>query len=356
MRAFALIVLVALAAGGVLFATGAFDAKEPGELEPGVGPAGAGDGSGANPTDRTGTGALAGAGPKDRPDIKPRRLTKPRTVLVVAPNPEPWNQTVLMAAGDVPVLRYAVWYTERHANMAGAEGPGAGEARGVDKLAGPPPGDWLDANDIDAVLLDRIDPDALPDSFWPRLADRVRDGTTGLWVRMGPPGMQGADAATVHPLVAHPIVGDLLPIGEAVPFQGQPLPGVFPQGLSPEVTDSGARHLASRLVAWPRWSRSWWQQLVLGEHAWRVEFAYPVEGVAAGAEVLLQGTDGRGAKVPMLVASSGGQRVLWQAFFDFGRPAQMDRKSQAHLIAWMTHAVAWLAGEPLDDPREEGGN
>ena len=356
MRAFALIVLVALAALGVLFATGAFDAKPPVDNEPGVGPAGGGDGTGGA-TSGTGEGSsLAGIAPKDRPDIGPRRLTTSRSMLVVAPNPEPWNQTVIMAAGDVPVLRYAVWYTDRHANMAGAEGTGAGEARGLDKLAGPPDGDWLDANDIDVVWLDRIDPDALPDSFWPQLADRVRAGKTGLWVRMGPPGMKGTEALTVHPLLAHPVVGPLLPVGEAVPFQGQPLPGVFPKTLAPEVTDVGAKHLASRLVEWPRWSRSWWQQLVLGEHGWRLEFAYHVEGVGDGADVLLQVVDGRGTKIPVLVASTGGPRVLWQAFFDFGRPAQMDRKSQAHTIAWMTQAIAWLAGEPLADPKDEGGN
>ena len=65
MRAFALIVLVALAALGVLFATGAFDAKPPVDNEPGVGPAGGGDGTGGA-TSGTGEGSsLAGIAPKD---------------------------------------------------------------------------------------------------------------------------------------------------------------------------------------------------------------------------------------------------------------------------------------------------
>ncbi len=347
MRIAALLILAALAVLGFLFLLGIFDQKAVIDTEPGVGPAG-GDASSAG---GDGTGALAGSGPREEPPIEVRRMAETRSLLVVAPNPEPWNQTLLMAADDVPSLRYATWYTDRAENTAPTPGPGAGVARGLDAPSSAPDGAWLGSNAIDIVWLDRIDPNALPAAFWDALATRVREGRTGLWLRMGPP-----PSSSVHPLLTHPVLAPLLPIGKPVPFEGEPLPGVFPKGLPPKVTDAGVRHAASRLVPWPRWSRHWWDRLVVGDKGFRVEFVYPIDGVASGAETLLQAIDGRGKALPLLVASTGSARVLWQAWFDFDRPSQLDRRGQAHTIAWMTHALAWLAGEgdapPATPPSE----
>jgi hypothetical protein len=355
MRIPALLILAALAVLGVLFAMGVFDGTPTPDATPGLGPAGtSGDGD-ATPAGTT-PGGLAGSGPSTAPEIEPVGFKNERAMLFVSPRPNSWSLSLVGYAGDIGGLKYATWYTDRWSNADGGEGPGSNEVRGLDKLGSPPDDNWLNDNDIAIVWLDQIDPNALPESFWSRLAARVADGRTGVWVRMGVPPMSGPTAASVHPLMTHPVLASLLPVGDPTPFEGEPLPGVYKPERALEPTEAGLRHRASRLVPWPRWSRHWWKAVSTGSHPWHVAMTYPVGRIQPGAEVLLEVQDGPGRRRPALVASGpGNERVLWQAFFDFGQPAYRRSDSVARMSAWFSQVAAWLAGE-ADTPPSEGGN
>lgn len=357
MRIPALLLLAAIAVLGGLYAFGVFDGPTSTDPVVGVGPTGGTPTSGTD--DATGPGGLAGTGPTTAPPIESRELTAQRALLLVAPRVESWNESVRQAAVDIAALTYATWYTERWSNAADGEGPGSGAVRGLDPLGGPPDGNWLDDHDIAGVFLDRIDPNALPASFWDRLATRVADGRTGLWVRMDVPPASGGTSATVHPLLTHPVLAGLLPVADPTPFEGEPLPGVLKPGVPPKPTEAGLRHPASRLVGWPRWSRHWWNVIGEGVPPALVGFCYPVGRVESGAEVLLEVADGRNRMRPALVASPPGDaRVLWQGWYDFTYEPWRERNAAARLGAWMTQALAWVVGEPepsADAPKDGDG-
>jgi hypothetical protein len=260
----------------------------------------------------------------------------PVTVLVLARRARSFEQLLKMTLDGTERLSYATWY----------EDTGSGEARGLPALSAPPTAKWLEEKDVKVVLLDQLDPDALPMPFWEAVAERVRRGVTGLLFHAGWPYGASNEAQTAVPALSHPVLGPLLPVERADELVGDPVPGAFAEPRPLRITRSGRQHPASRLVDDPDTSGDLWVRAAEGPHGWRTRFVYPVRQTRAGAEVLVE-VPAAGAEAWPAVVASDSPRVLWVGIEDLEHDAYRDAVSQGRFSTLMNHWVLWLAGQTL---------
>ena len=240
-RALIVIVVLAVVAGGVLFATGAFDK-----------PSEDGGTQGTKPTpdkpppsngDDGEGGELKGAGGVDKPIQPPahKSLAGQASVLLVARLPDSWNTLLVNVFKKTANLEYRTWYTD---GPQGEDTTGgrAGDGRGLSELKERPTAAWLKDNDVKALYVDRIDPALFPEDFWTTVADRVERGVMGLYFRPGYPTGAKGEVMTKHPVFDHEPLMALLPVAKADELKGTPTPGIFAKGVPFAPTAEGGSH------------------------------------------------------------------------------------------------------------------
>jgi len=319
-----LVLLVALAA--ILFALGVFGAPAPA-------PEGGGAHGPTAPAVPGEAGVLAAPAPKARPAPKAFPLAEDVHVLLLAGVPQ-----------RIPLFLAEQWAANDHIHVH-SWAPGV-EAENVPPpsvlpgaLDAPPSAGTLRDLDVRVPVVHDIDPAVLDASFWTDVAERVHGGHLGLLVQ---PGIANGAA-----MLAHPVLGGLVPVAKAKKLEGSPLPGVFGHLVPFTVTEAGTHHPASRLVPWPTWSKRIWTWNATGDFPWGTSFCYPVSQVADGATILLGTNPAHGKAWPALVAGSAdGGRVLWLGAWELG--SRKAYGQPAVLEGWsvlVDNWVAWLSGQ-----------
>jgi hypothetical protein len=277
--------------------------------------------------------------PKLPPDVHPAmtQIAKPANALLVARFRTSWPALMEMGLRGMRKLSYRTWYME-------GEGQPSSTGRGMAKLTDKPTGDYLDEQNVAALVLDAVDPNVFPMSFWEVVARRVHAGTMGLWFRPGPPIGEGDVAPIRHPALTHPILKDLLPIARTAEFQGDPVPGSYSVPQLLHVTDAGTRHPATRLVDDPASSAKVWQLGTMEKDTFATSFCYPVLEVKPGAQTLVvvqAATD-----VPAIVVSSPKVgRVLWMGNVDYGQKTYYNEKTDALQKIAFNQQLVWILGQ-----------
>lgn len=278
------------------------------------------------------------------PDAKPEalQLERPSRVLFIGKHQGSWPMLMISVFQHVRALEYRTWFTQDIRTRKGVPGDG----RGMTALTALPTGAYLDDNDVEALFLDVVDPNALPKSFWDVVTERVQSGRMGLYLRPSQLISEGGVAVSQHPALSHPALRALLPVARAASIEGSPLPGVFPQGAPLSVTEAGRRHPATRLVANEKASGNTWAAASTGEGAFDTKFCYPVIELAAGAQTLVQAE--AATPIPAVVATAdvqGRPRVLWMGNNDFGQRTYFVRAKDEIQKTLANHWVVWLVGQ-----------
>ena len=324
----------------VLFALGVFDpASTPTREAPAVT-------DGGSPTADGGDPALVAGRevPTEEPELHVRKLEAAVNVLVLSKRPTSWSVFLQGAIEDSREVQYATWYTDSADAQDPDAPPGPGRNRGIELTAAPTAAD-LKRLDIEIVVLDAIDPNALPGDFWDLVAENVATGGMGLWVLPGWPIGAGGEAQTAHPVLSHPTLKPLLPVAAGEPLQGTPVPGTFSEGAKMALTDAGARHPATRFTPYPKWAYHFWGRRSEGEHAWKPKFCYPIKELAAGAVSLVDVMPTPVDRRPAIVVSDKGVgRVLWQGNFDFGHRAYFSATATKPIGVLVNRILIWLSG------------
>ena len=278
------------------------------------------------------------------------KLKTEAAAVLVGHNNDQWTASILQAMQSMKDLKYASWFYELTPRGGlDAPGPGPGEFRGLPGLESRPDANYLEDNDIRVLFLDTLDPNLLGTKFWDVVAQRVRSGRMGLYVRPNfPKGMTRNDAApTVHPVLTHPVVKDLIPVTKAKELRGTPLPGSYGQNLQTLVaTDAGVTHPATRLVPDAEASRNIWNAAKMGKGAISTVFVYPVETPRTGEQILIDMDNGDFPAV--IVAKSPDMRVLWMGNGDFSTDLHFEREKAKFQYMLLTHWITWLVGQADD--------
>ena len=299
MRTLLIILVLALAVVGVLFALGFFDeeveAPTPGGLPTGP----------STPVEEE-SALLTGASPAEEPDIEELPLIDPLQVLMLAGVPERLNLFLARSMATHPKIDVHTWAPTLNL----PEVPPPSTLPGA--LQGPPTDSIFRDEDIDVLIVHDFDPALLDDAFWRAVDERVRSGRLGLYVQ---PGMKHGAA-----MLDHPILSALLPVAEVAPLEGTPVPGVFGRLVPFEVTEEGETHPATKLVPWPRWSKTLWAARTTGEFPWGTSFSYPVTALRDGALVLLKSQPPRQPdSIPsFIVGAADGGRVIFNGAWELG--------------------------------------
>ncbi len=341
------IALVVVVAAGLVLA-GVFDADSTDAPPPAEGA----NGNGATATD--GAGGLdpspVGPGvPQKRPALTALTLPKGSKVLVIGAVPNTADQFMMKVLGGVVGTAYHGWYlnpsTATPLNMN----------NGLPPLTSVPTALTLSEHDHDVVVISNVNALDLSDDFWDALASRVKAGQTHVLWRAWPP-YPGGDAdtpAVEHPWLTHPVIAGMLPVKDIIPLRGvtddsgnTTVPGQLGSKGQPFLlTSAGETHMASRLVAWPEWSRVWWDELGTGKGSLRTQFCVPVTELVEGATTLLAIDNKSANDFPVLVAGSVGDgRVLWLGTRELSWEAYYDRTKEARLGVVIQNMLAWLAG------------
>jgi len=334
----AIILLVALVvAGGAYYVMQQHEADTPEQLngDHEKSPSKKSDGdAGLNP--------LKGKDALPAPDPVVKDLKSPAQALMIGTHQDPWNQLVLMAFGSLKELSYRSWFV----HDPSGEGSGvAGPARGMTELKDKPTASYLDAEDVTLLVLDNLDPNALPMDFWSTVRERVESGRMGLFVRPGYPATPEGQGLSVHPLLSHPIVKDLLPVKTAMLLSGTPIPGVYAEPQTLRATKAGNEHPATRLISVPEVSVKVWSGATTGDGGFATKFCYPVEETKDGTEVLVQCE--AAATLPAVIATpaTSRSRVLWMGSVDFGWRTYYVREKDALQKILLNHMIVWLLGQ-----------
>jgi hypothetical protein len=294
------------------------------------------------PTNNAGA-TLKAPPPSEIPEMTLLELEDGARLLMIARIRETWTATIEQTLHRMSNLDYRIWYTVSNAG-GGAGGPGAGEGRGLPELKQPPTADYLESNDIQALVFDEADPNEFPLAFWNAVAERVRSGQMGLYVRPGVPFDARGQTRAVHPMLEHPVLKDLLPVASAYEIKGNPLPGNFPEKQPLAPTDAGFKHPATRLVPVEQGSRNVWHAAGVGEGSIGSQFCYPAKDLQSGAVVLLNMQ--AGVDLPAVIVSGAPTRVLWMGNIDFGdRKTHFNRDKDAVQRTLLNHWWVWLLGQ-----------
>jgi hypothetical protein len=328
---------------GVLLAVTAGVLLLPGLLGGGESPSGEGGDrppSGDGPTlTRPEDETLQGTPPPvEQPEPQRLRLAGPMRVLLLADRPGSWNVFHAAALRTEPMIEVVAWVSDPR---------GGAQLGSAPPLGSTPTAAWFEQQDFQLLVVAQLDPRALEPAFWEAVAGRVRAGSLGLWVQPGLPlPMPGSSEQPVmHPLLEQPALATVLPVASAKPIQGSPLPGVFAKNAPFAVTSTGEKHLASRMVYWPEWSRRIWQLGVSGAEPWGSMFCYPVETLKEGSVVLVEARPPTGSPIPVYVIGPPSLgRVLWFGAQDFGHRTYYDPKAGTQWQALLRNAAIWLAG------------
>lgn len=341
MRIVLVVLLLLLATAAVLLGPGLLrNTPEPtadGTSRPDQ-PSGEKDPALARAPDTTGPGAV----PQEEPAPEVFRLERPLKVLVLMGNStQRWPRVIEMALRADPQFVVSGWAAS---SRAGTPPFGNGD---------PPPGglppsaSWFEAMGFDVLAVCDADPALLEPAFWEAVARRVKAGTLGLWAQPGipTPVTAGAAAPDVHPMLASPALAPLMPVAQATPVRGTPVPGVHPGGAVFQATPDGEKHPASRIVYWPEWSRRVWQMGAAASPPWGTQFCYPVETLVPGSVVLVEAVPPRGSPVPMYVQGPpAAGRVLWFGAQQLADDTLRDGRQSQKWYALLHNAVVWLAG------------
>lgn len=271
-------------------------------------------------------------------------LERPARVLFIGKHQGSWPMLVIGALQQFRDLDYRTWFT----SDIKTQQPVAGDGRGMAALTDTPTGAYLDDQDVDALFLDVVDPNAFPKSFWDVVKNRVSSGRMGLYMRPAYLVGEGGVALSQHPALSHPTLSGLLPIASGASIEGSPLPGVFPKGVSLAITASGKKHPATRLVENDIASGNLWQAATSGEGALSTKFCYPVIDLAPGAQVLVEAE--AATTLPAIVATPDGEgrpRVLWMGNADFGQRAYFVRGKDEFQKLLVNHWIVWLVGQAV---------
>lgn len=276
--------------------------------------------------------------PEVMPPLEALSVSEPLRVLLLAGYAERLPATLAQHWGNHPAIEVTAWVQGAGAEGAGSGSPEATALRNVTVLdAMPVPAD-LPALEIDVLALHGLDASALGDAFWDEVDMRVRDGRMGLLVMPGRPEGQG--------LFDQPTLRALLPVAKVSRMEGDPIPGVLGAFRPYEVTDDGVSHPASRLVAFPEWSRTFWRARAEDEFPWGTAHTWPVDETAEASATLLRVVPPRGDPLPVLIAGQAGSgRVLFFGGFallprlGYGRPAVMQ-----DIQTWLRNMLIWTAG------------
>ena len=345
MRALIVFLALVLVLGGGLWLAGVFEPAPidgPGGVEPTGGP-----GSDQPTNDTGGELATVDTSPDALPDLEETAFPKGTRVLVLARRKLPENLFTLQILGAPDEVSYQSWFLNAGADTA------AGKARGLDQLTTMPTAEHLEDADITLLVLDNVDPNDMPETFWEQVKERVGLGAMGLLVQAYPPYSPADPAAKVHPLLTHPVTKTFIPVAEALPLEGAPneagnmkIPGVFAGTPRPlVVTEDGQRHPAVRLVRWPKWNREWWGVLGSGDARIATPFCYPVTKTEAGSQVLLGALPKEGDALPaIIVGPENVGRVIWAGVPQLGWKFHYDNLSKKNVGTLLHNVLAWLAG------------
>jgi hypothetical protein len=330
-----LVVILAVAAGVYLLLDRSDPVEEPTD----------GNGNEAPPPPDDGDAGLMTA-PRGGPPPEPKvmQLKTPAALLMVAGARDVWTATLELTFDGIKDLEYATWYLRDVQNPDRTEGV-AGAERGLSPLTARPTAEWLETERIRVLVLDQVDPHALSSSFWEAVAERVRSGRLGLYVRPGFPVNEVGMAQSVHPVLTHDTLKELLPVLESTPIEGPKLAGSFKTKQDLVVTAEGTRHPATRLVEDDeKASLDLWRLAGQGKGSWGTTFCYPVQSVRPGARVLANVE--AATSIPALIVSGGPARVLWQGNIDFGgRQTHFTPEKDKVRKILLTHFWVWLAGQ-----------
>ena len=290
-----------------------------------------------------GTG-LAGAGDNVGPDALPelKKVDGNARVLLLAKHQGTWPMLMITSLQQMRELEYRTWFVE-DINEGGGK---AGDGRGMAELKAMPDAQYLLDHDVQAIFLDTVDPNAFPEGFWKVVAERVKDGKTGLYVRPSFLVGDGGEGVSEHPMLTHPVLKELLPIDKAALMQGTPLPGVYPEARALTVTADGKKHPATMLVNNEVASGKAWARTATGKGAYATKFCYPVTELKPGAKVLVEVS--AATPVPAIVATDPEgtkARVLWMGNTDFGQEAYHVRSKDMIIKLLVNHWAYWLAGQ-----------
>ncbi len=331
MRTVIIILVVLASVAAALFALGVFGTPPQPEQENRV------EAPPETPTNGSGNLATPTEVPDSMPPLEVLPIREPLNVLLLAGYAERIPATLAMLWGSHDKVTVHAWV--ENAGAAGA-GSGAPPAQGLSDASildhAPIPADLRDL-DIGVVAIHGLSADALDAAFWDELDARVKDGRCGLIVMPGrPEGQMLLDGA-----------GDLVPVAKSARMEGDPVPGVL-GGFRPfEVTDAGTEHPASRLVAWPVWSRTLWQSKATSEYPWGTSLTWPVEDVTESGTVLLRVVPAHGDAVPVMIAGSAGSgRVLFFGAFEIIQKPAYGRGDVMHDVeTWVRNWLAWVSGQ-----------
>ena len=276
------------------------------------------------------------------PEPVPIALKAPSRALMIGTYQDSWSRLVPMVFDTMKDLSYRVWFV--HDPSGKADGV-AGLGRGLTELNAKPTAAYLEDEDIRLLVLDNIDPNALPTTFWETARQRIESGRMGLFVRPGFPAAPDGSSMSVHPLLSHPILKEILPVKTAAQLVGTPLPGVFAEEQTLRATSAGTRHPATRLIAVPEVSVKAWANATMGDGAFGTKFCYPVEEVKDGAQILVACE--AAANLPAVIATAPDalQRVLWMGNTDMGRRAYFVREKDTLMKTLLNHMFIWLLGQ-----------
>ncbi len=289
-------------------------------------------------------------GPLEEPTL--RQLEQEHRALLISRGPFPWIKVVETQLGAHKNLAYQTWYTDTTNALDLDAGPGSGPGRDLPDLTDTPDASFLENNNIDLLLLDEIDPHAIPDQFWEAVRTRVNNGTMGLWVHPGIPyaTTKGDKAPAVHPMLEHDLLKGLLPVTDALEIKGTPVPGVVADSSKEPrpfiLTEKGKKHVAVQFYDDPRKTERLWQQVTAGKYGWRVRFCYPVTKLAEGATTLVEVDTGKLDNLPAIVVSDASNgRVFWLGTDSMGWDALYQSTSTGRMHKLMSNWLGWLVGE-----------
>jgi hypothetical protein len=331
-RIFAIILVLLVALAAALFALGVFDPADPQGDNPTAGPGTQDPGDGSNGASLTGTTDV----PDEAPAIEAYVLDDPLTVLLLARHAERMPAFMAQQWNAGRKIKVLAWAPAPPADVEGADPEALG--RYAEVLSEPPSASLLHDRKIDVLAIHGLDPATLDTAFWDAVLDRVRTGRLGLLLM---PGRREGGA-----LLDHETIKLLSPVTKSTALEGPILPGVFARRVAFEPTEVGLTHAATRLVAWPRWSRSMWASKATGDHMWATTQTWPIAEVNDEAAALLEVSPPRGDRIPVLIAGQAEEgRVLF-----FGAYELMDRKGYgvAPVVedygTVLRNWLVWLAG------------